>query len=121
MNISIYNILGVCLVILLGGKGGVRVNMPFINAFRKKKDFLNVDSTEDTEVANTYPSKFLNTLEISGMPSHKLSSKIGAPMMMMCNLDPSAGLCNGMHLIAQRFSIYIIFLGVCLSGHRPWG
>ncbi len=35
-------------------------------------DFLSADSTEDTEVANTYPSEFLNTLEVSGMPSHKL-------------------------------------------------
>jgi hypothetical protein len=41
-------------------------------------DFLSVDSAEDTEVANTYPSEFLNTLEINGMPSHKLPLKICA-------------------------------------------
>jgi ATP-dependent DNA helicase PIF1 len=54
-------------------------------------------------VANTYPSELLNTLEVSGMPSHKLSFKISAPVMLLHNLDPSVGLCNGTRLIVQRF------------------
>jgi hypothetical protein len=61
----------VCLIVLLGGKG-VKVNTPFINAFQKKKDFLNANFVEDMEVANTYPSEFFNTLEVSGMPSRCL-------------------------------------------------
>jgi ATP-dependent DNA helicase PIF1 len=62
-------------------------------------NFLSVDSAEDTEVANTYPFKFLNTLEVSGMPSHKLLLKIGAPVILLRNLDPLVGLCNGTCLI----------------------
>jgi ATP-dependent exoDNAse (exonuclease V) alpha subunit len=54
---------------------------------------------------NTYPSEFLNTLEVSGMPSHKLSFKIGAPVMLLRNIDPSVGLCNGMCLIVRRFTM----------------
>jgi len=60
------------------------------------------------EVANTYPSEFLNTLEVSGMPSHKLSFKIGAPMTLLRNLDPSVGLCNGTCLIIRRFMMRIV-------------
>jgi ATP-dependent DNA helicase PIF1 len=71
-------------------------------------DFLNADSAEDTEVANTYPSKFLNTLEVSGVPLHKLPPKIGAPMMLMHSFDLSAGLCNGTHLIVQRFMMQVV-------------
>ncbi len=62
-------------------------------------DFLSADFAKDMEVANTYPSEFLNTLEVSGMPSNKLSFKIGAPVMLLRNLDSSAGLRNGMRLI----------------------
>jgi len=62
-------------------------------------NFFSANSAKDTKVANTFSSEFLNTLEVSGMPSHKLSLKIGAPMMLLRNLDPSAGLCNGMRFI----------------------
>jgi hypothetical protein len=62
-------------------------------------NFLSADSAEDTEVANTYPFEFLNTLEVNGMLSHKLLLKIGAPVILLHNLDPLVGLCNGTHLI----------------------
>ncbi len=62
-------------------------------------NFHSADSAEDMEVTNTYPSEFLNTLEVSGMPSHKLSLKIGAPVILLRNLDPLARLCNGTRLI----------------------
>jgi len=55
-------------------------------------NFFSADSAEDMEVVNTYPSEFLNTLEVSGMLSHKLLLKIGAPVILLCNLDPLAGL-----------------------------
>jgi hypothetical protein len=48
----------VCLVVVLLRGKGVRVNMPFINTFQKKKDFLSANSAKDMEVANTYLSEF---------------------------------------------------------------
>jgi hypothetical protein len=71
-------------------------------------DFFNADSAEDTEVANTYLSKFLNTLEVNGMPSHKLPLKISAPVILLHNFDPSVGLCNGMRLIVRRFTMRVV-------------
>jgi hypothetical protein len=66
-------------------------------------NFVSADSTEDTEVTNTYPFEFLNTLEVSGMPSHKLQLKISALVILLRNLDPLIRLCNGMRLIVRRF------------------
>jgi len=71
-------------------------------------NFLSTDFAEDTEVVNTYPSEFLNTLEVSGMPSHKLLLKIGAPVILLHNLDPLARLCNGTHLIVRRFTMRVV-------------
>jgi ATP-dependent DNA helicase PIF1 len=71
-------------------------------------NFLSADSAEDTEVTNTYPSKFLNTLEVSGMPSHKLLLKIGAPVILLHNLDPLAGLSNGTRLIVRCFMMQVV-------------
>jgi ATP-dependent DNA helicase PIF1 len=79
-----------------------------MNVFQKKKDFLSAESAEDTEVVNTYPSEFLNTLEVSGMHSHKMSFKISTPVMLLCNLDPMAGMCNGTHLIVQCFMMRVV-------------
>jgi len=70
--------------------------------------FFSADSAEDMEVANTYPSEFLNTLEVSGMPSHKLLLKIGAPVILLRNLDPLAWLCNGTRLIVRQFTMRVV-------------
>jgi hypothetical protein len=78
-------------------------------------DFFGANSAKDTEVANTYPSEFLNTLEVSGMPSHKLSLKIGTLMMLLRNLDPSVGLCNGTRLIVRHFTMQVIEVEIITS------
>ncbi|KAH9542644.1 hypothetical protein CY35_13G018000, partial [Sphagnum magellanicum] len=71
-------------------------------------NFLSADFAEDMEVANTYPSEFFNTLEVSGMPSHKLLFNIGAPVILPRNLDPLAALCNGTRLIVRRFTMRVV-------------
>jgi hypothetical protein len=48
--------------------------------------------------------EFLHTQRPSGAPEHNLQLKPNCPIMLLRNLDPSRGLCNGTRLIAIRLT-----------------
>jgi len=49
-----------------------------------------------------YPVELLNSLKPSGMPLNKLILKVGAPIMLLRNLDIKNGLSNGTRLIVTN-------------------
>ncbi|KAK1389293.1 ATP-dependent DNA helicase [Heracleum sosnowskyi] len=55
-----------------------------------------------------YPSDYLNTLKFSGMPNHELEIKEGVPIMLLRNINPKKGLCNGTRLIVTRCYPFLI-------------
>ncbi|GBM03504.1 hypothetical protein AVEN_95400-1 [Araneus ventricosus] len=77
--------------------------------------YKSVDTTVETNQAVDYPTEFLNFLEPSGIPAHKLELKISAPIMLLRNLDPPA-LCNGTRLIMKKLMPNVIE-AVILTGH----
>lgn len=50
-----------------------------------------------------YPIEFLNSLNVSGLPPHKLTLKVNQPIILLRNIDPLNGLCNGTRLICRKF------------------
>lgn len=48
------------------------------------------------------PVELLNSFDLPGLPKHKLELKPNMPIMLLRNLDPRAGLCNGTRLIVRR-------------------
>lgn len=52
---------------------------------------------------NIYPVEFLHTLAPGGMSPHELVLKKDCPVMLLRNIDPSGGLCNGTRLICKKF------------------
>ena len=46
-----------------------------------------------------YPMEYLNSINVPGLPLSKLSLKPGCPLMLLRNIDPLQGLCNGTRMI----------------------
>ena len=70
---------------------------------------LSADSVVDAADANKYPIEVLNQLSEPGLPLHKLMLKEGCPVMLLRNLDPKRGLCNGTRLQVKSISKHVVF------------
>jgi hypothetical protein len=49
-----------------------------------------------------YPVEYLNSINCSGLPLAQVALKIGCPIMVLRNLDPGHGVCNGSRGILTR-------------------
>nr|KAJ0222874.1 hypothetical protein LSAT_V11C200052820 [Lactuca sativa] len=69
-----------------------------------KKEYLSSDSlchsnfVDNDYDESLYSSDVLNGLKPLGLPIHKLVLKVGVPVMLLRNIDPKSGLCNGTRL-----------------------
>jgi len=66
--------------------------------------YLSADSLAEVDQQSVYPTEYLNSLTLSGLPPHKLSIKLGAVIMLLRNMDPSRGHCNGTRYIVRQVS-----------------
>jgi hypothetical protein len=58
--------------------------------------------------ANMYPPEYLNSINHSGLPPSKLKLKAGCPIMVLRNLDPQRGLCNGTRCVVIRCTQHVL-------------
>ncbi|GFX43916.1 ATP-dependent DNA helicase [Trichonephila clavipes] len=66
-----------------------------------------VMSSDDTTLSAIHTVEFLNSLDLSGVPSHKLELKVGVPVLLMRNLD-APRLCNGTRLRITELGRHIV-------------
>jgi ATP-dependent DNA helicase PIF1 len=64
-----------------------------------------------------YPTEFLNSLNITGLPPHMLILKVGAPVILLRNIDFERGLCNGTRLIVLSMGPRLLKLQVMNGTH----
>ncbi|KAJ0614373.1 putative DNA helicase [Helianthus annuus] len=93
------------------------INDQMIDIFQgEEKVYYSFDEVEDDH-HNLYPIEFLNSLTVSGLPPHKLQLKIGCPIILLRNIDPSHGLCNGTRLICKGFQHNVIDAEIAVGQH----
>jgi len=67
-----------------------------------------VDTVSEDDNAALFKPEFLHTLTPSGLPPHQLQLKVGSPVMLMRNLNPREGACNGTRLMITHISKRLI-------------
>ncbi|XP_073042457.1 uncharacterized protein [Primulina eburnea] len=80
------------------------------------RTFLSFDEAID-DTQNFYPEEFLNSLSPTGLPPHRLSLKKNCPVMLLRNLDPSDGLCNGTRMVCKGFHANVIHAEITVGQH----
>ncbi|XP_024009930.1 ATP-dependent DNA helicase PIF1-like [Eutrema salsugineum] len=55
-----------------------------------------------------YTEEFLNSIKMSGFPNHVLKLREDTPVMLLRNIDPKNGLCNGTRLIIIKMANYVL-------------
>lgn len=71
-------------------------------------DTIDDDTSNRATLDSLYPVEFLNTIQMSGLPDHHLRLKVGVPIMLLRNISPSKGLCNGTRLIVTQLTRRVI-------------
>ncbi|XP_045031685.1 uncharacterized protein LOC123473980 [Daphnia magna] len=70
---------------------------------RRYASMNSIDSEDPEEIAN-FPTEFLDTLKVSGIPPHILELKVGSIIILLKNIDSRQGLCNGTRLIMKSLT-----------------
>jgi ATP-dependent DNA helicase PIF1 len=78
---------------------------------------FSADSIADDDNSSEYTTEFLNSLNVSGLPPHKLILKKNAPIILLRNLNPRIGACNGTRLNVDNFSKNLISATILGGDH----
>ena len=64
-----------------------------------------------------YPVEYLNEINCSGLPLSKLHIKVGCPIIILKNLDPAHGVCNGSRGILRRYKHRVMEVELITGDH----
>lgn len=69
--------------------------------------YKSIDTVMEQEEAAKYPTEFVNSLNLPGLPPHVLKLKIGVPIILLRNINPPR-LCNGTRLTVKKLMNNVI-------------
>ena len=74
--------------------------------------YLSSDSIDPSDTASVnndaLSSDFLNSIKVSGLPNHSQRLKIGCPVMLLRNINPTEGLMNGTRLHMTQLMDFMV-------------
>jgi hypothetical protein len=82
-------------------------------------ELTSIDTVVDEsngDSAIIYPTEFLNSIDLPGIPPHKLGVKVGAPIICLRNIDAKRGLCNGTRCIIKSIISLRLLEATILTG-----
>ncbi|XP_058216696.1 uncharacterized protein LOC131327562 [Rhododendron vialii] len=83
----------------------------------KEHTYLRFDETTDPTQQGLYID-FLNSITPPGMPCHCLRLKENSPILLLRNINPSQGLCNGTRLICKEFTSHLITAQIAVGERK---
>src|SRR6202042_357994 len=87
----------------------------------EEKEYMSADSIRNNgnngEGDLMYSVEYLNAINCSGLPLAKLKLKKGCPVMILRNLNPSEGVCNGSRGIVTRMSNRVLEVRLLTGQH----
>lgn len=95
-----------------------RINQHLIKQFPGEEI---VYTSTDRTLSEKYQSDYedlLNSLNPKGLPPHKLHLKANCPVMLIRNLNPTEGLCNGTRLVCRELCHATIKADIAFGPHK---
>jgi hypothetical protein len=72
--------------------------------------FHSIDTVGDVDSQTQFPTEFLNSLSLSGMPEHELKLKLDTVVILLRNIDIKGGHCNGTRYLVKHIGQYRLVL-----------
>ena len=79
-----------------------------------------VREKNDDNEAGLFPVEYLNSINASGLPPHMLSLKIGSPLLLLRNMNPKQGLCNGTRLVVKQVLNKLLKVEIMNGSHAGY-
>ncbi|KAG5551188.1 hypothetical protein RHGRI_009575 [Rhododendron griersonianum] len=72
---------------------------------------MSEDDGMDRSITNWYPNEYLNSLDPTGLSHFKLELKVDYPIILLKNIVPKDGLCNGtrMMVVRRQFPVRLVY------------
>ncbi|XP_028123460.1 uncharacterized protein LOC114320578 [Camellia sinensis] len=94
------------------------INEILMEEFPRDEHMYNsIDETVDKSQQSQYED-FMNSLSALGLPPHKFLLKENCPIVMLRNINPSKGLCNGTRLICRKFEKHVILAQIAIGDQK---